>query len=663
MQTTPPSERYAFGDFILERSQQRVLRGDGTELSLTPRLFSALLLFVERAGQLVEKDALFLALWPGLVVEENNLSQVVSGLRRALGDDTQGSRYIQTVPRRGFRFIAPVTMLPENFPIEDAVEADPQQQPAAVLSPPEDVDANRVAAADRVAATGLVTRRATGLALVAAATIGAAAGAWWWLAGRASPRGSSAVRSTLAVLPFKPLVAEARDELLEVGMADSLIARLSILPGLVVRSVGSVRRFSGPDQDSMRAARELDVVWIVDGSLQRRGDQLRVTARLLSVPDGAAAWSGSFDQKVTGVFDMQDAISERIAGVLAPHLDPEKDRRLAETATGGSRNTDAYQLYLAARQHAQGIRSAGLRKSVELYNKAIELDPGYALAYTGLVESYRRMIFGADVSPIDVFEPAKVAAQRALELAPGLAEAHAGLGWIRFWYDFNWPGAEAKFREALVLNHNVVEAHFGLGLLLLSLDRPDEGFSHIRWARELDPLSLILNTLEAAFLFARGERAEAASRLKRVFEIEPDFWVAHLTQAGWYLADGRADEALAAARRADALADGSSQATAVLGLMLVRMGKSDEARAILARLVALQRTRYVPPTTVAAIQAALGDAGLALDALELAYAVRDTRLVYLKDDGRWSTLRQQPRFVSLLRRMKLDQFGPGKSAN
>jgi DNA-binding winged helix-turn-helix (wHTH) protein/TolB-like protein/tetratricopeptide (TPR) repeat protein len=663
MPSTPPSERYAFGDFILERSQQRVLRGDSTELSLTPRLFSALLLFVERAGQLVEKDALFLALWPGLVVEENNLSQVVSGLRRALGDDTQGSRYIQTVPRRGFRFIAPVTVLPDAPPAEDIVVADPHQPPAAANSPPEDVESDPGAAADRGGGAGLLTRRSTGLIFFAAAAVGAAASAWWWLAGRASSRGSSAVRATLAVLPFKPLVAEARDELLEVGMADSLIARLSILPGLVVRSVGSVRRFAGPDQDSMRAARELDVAWIVDGSLQRRGDQLRITARLLSAPDGAAAWSGSFDQKVTGVFDMQDAISERIAGVLAPHLDPARDRRLAATATGGSRNTDAYQLYLAARQHAQGIRSAGLRKSVELYNQAIEIDPGYALAYTGLVESYRRMIFGADIAPIDAFQPAKVAVQRALELAPRLAEAHAGLGWIRYWYDFDWTGAENKFREALALNANVVEAHFGLGLLLLSLDRPDEGLSHIRWARELDPLSLILNTLEAAFLFDRGQRAEAASRLKRVFEIEPDFWVAHLTQAGWYLADGRTGEALEAVRRAEALADGSSQATALLGLMLVRMGKSDEARAVLARLVALQRTRYVPPTTVAAIQAALGDAGLALDSLELAYAVHDTRLVYMKDDRRWSTLRQQPRFVSLLRRMKLDQFGPGKSAN
>jgi DNA-binding winged helix-turn-helix (wHTH) protein/TolB-like protein/Flp pilus assembly protein TadD len=662
MPSVPPSERYAFGDFILERSQQRVLRGDGTALNLTPRLFSALLLFIEHAGQLLDKDALFLALWPGLVVEENNLSQLISGLRRALGDDTQGSRYIQTVPRRGFRFIAPVTALPEFQTAKDAVLADVDVRPQAAPVPFVPETPSNGASDHQGRRPVFANRRSAALAL-SAALGAAAAGEWWWLARPEPSRGASRARSTLAVLPFKPLVAQDRDELLEVGMADSLIARLSILPGLIVRSVGSVRRFAGPDQDSMRAAGELDVVWIVDGSLQRRGDQLRITARLLSVPDGAAAWSGSFDQKITGVFDMQDAISDQIARVLALHLDPDKGKRPLSTGVGASRNTDAYQLYLAARQHAQGIRSAGLRMSIELYNQAIEIDPGYALAYAGLVESYRRMIFGADIAPIEAFEPAKVAAQRALQIAPGLAEAHAGLGWIRFWYDFDWPGAESKFREALTLNPNVVEAHFGLGLLLLSLDRPDEGFSHIRWARELDPLSLILNTLEAGFLIDKGQRAEAALRLKRVFEIEPNFWVAHLTQAGLDFANGRTEAAIEAVRRAEALADGSSQAAALLGQMLVRLGKSDDARAVLARLVALQRTKYVPPTSVAAIQAALGEVEPALDALELAYAVRDTRLVYLKDDRRWLGLREQPRFLSLLHRMKLDHFGPGRPAN
>ena len=661
----PPSDCYAFGEFTLERAQERVIRADGAPLALTPRQFSALLLFVQRAGDLLDKDALMLALWPGLVVEENNLSQVISGLRRALGDDAQGSRYIQTVPRRGFRFIAPVTILAANRERTQATVAERVLVPDVAAVSAGDIRA--VAATDPAAPPGAPAsraRRSLGLSLGLAfgAALAAGAGTLWWLGrGPASPS-KAAARDTLAVLPFKPLVTQGRDELLEVGMADSLIARLSTLPGLVVRSVGSVRRYAGPDQDPVRSARELDVAWIVDGSLQRRGDQLRITARLLSTADGVAAWSGTFDEKVMGVFDVQDAISQRIASALAPRLDLRASAS-GPKHDGESRNADAYQLYLAARQHAQSLREPGLRKSIDLYNKAIEIDSGYALAYAGLVESYRRMIFGADMPPIDAFEPAKVAANRALALAPRLAEAHAGLGWIHFWFDFDWAGSEALFRHALSLNPNVVEAHFGLGLLLLSLDRADEGFSHIRWARELDPLSLILNTLEASFLLDRGQPEEAATRLSRAFEIDGDFWVAHLTKAGLYMAQHKPDQALDAVRRADTLADGSTQATAALGVMLVRSGKRAEAQELLARLVERGRTRYVPPTTVAAVQAALGNNTAALDALDRAYAVRDTRLVYMKDDARWSGLRQEPRFMALLKKMKLDTFGATKAAN
>lgn len=636
------SERYAFGDFVLERSQQRVLHRDGAPLVLTPRLFSALSLFVERPGELLDKDTLILALWPDLVVEENNLSQVISSLRRALGDDPQDSRYIQTIPRRGFRFVAPVTLLPDQ-----AVDAPSLRLTDRAGHPDADPGAS-----DQP--EGAARRRWLQWALAGSSAVGLAGAGWWY--GRAPARGPGATRATLAVLPFKPLVTDGRDELLEVGMADSLIAHLSTVPGLVVRSVGSVRRYAGPDQEPLRAARELDVAWVVDGSLQRRGDQLRVTARLLSAGDGVAAWSGSFDEQSSAVFDLQETIAQRIARVLAPTLNASTGAVLPLKLVGETRNADAYQLYLAARQHAQGVRAAGLRKSMELYNKALDIDPGYARAYAGLVETYRRMIFGADIAPAEAFEPAKVAAQRALALAPQLAEAHAGLGWIRFWFDFDWPGAERVFREALKLNPNVVEAHFGLGLLLLTLDRPDEGASHIRWARELDPMSLILNTLEAGNLLDRGLRSEAAARLNRAFEIEPDFWVAHLVQAGLYLSDGQPDKALESFRRADALADGSTQATALLGQQLVRSGRRDEARELLQRLLALQKIRYVPPTSVAALHAALGETAPALDALDRAYDVRDTRLVYMNDDGRWSALRDQPRFVALRHRMKLDTY-------
>ncbi len=599
------SKRYAFGDFVLEPSRQHLCGRNETPLTLSPRLFAALQLFVERAGVLLCKEELVLALWPGLVVEDNNLSQVISGLRRALGDDTRNSRYIQTVARRGFRFIAEVTELPAR---ETNITKTTLELPIQHNAP---------------------------------------------------------LPATLAVLPFVPLATEGRDDLLEIGMADSLIARLSAVPGLVVRSVGSVRRFAGLDQDPLAAARVLDVAWVVDGSLQRSGGQLRVTARLLSAPAGVAAWSGSFDLTFTDVFDMQDVISMQVAEVLKPTLDPRVGKGIGPAVqpndAGGSRNADAYQLYLAARQHAQGIRADGLRKSIELYHKALTIDPGYAMAYAGLGETYRRMLFGADRSPTEVFEPYRKAILLALEIAPELAEAHAQLGWIHFWFDFDWPAAERVFRQALQINPNVVGAHFGLGFLLLTLDRSVEGIAHIRWARELDPMSLILNVMEAGFLLDMGRRDEASARLDRAFEIEPNFWVAHIIRALLHLVDREPEQAIVALRRADQLSDQSTQAAALLGVQLARFHKTDEAREVLNRLLTLQQTRYVPPTSLAAVHAALGEVAQALDALERAWTARDTRLVYLKDDTRWTGLREQPRFAVLLRQMRLEGYGPGTS--
>ncbi|HEY6355859.1 MAG TPA: winged helix-turn-helix domain-containing protein, partial [Burkholderiaceae bacterium] len=489
----PLPERYAFGDFVLERSQQQVRRRDGSALNLTPRLFSALLLFVENAGELLDKDALMLALWPGLVVEENSLSQVISGLRRALADDTLGSRYIQTVPRRGFRFVATVMVLPD----EAAPESLPTATPALLPQPGPLPQPESVTPLERVGDSHANARRRRAsdkrrwlrAALAASVAVGLGGIGWWWAQRRLPSAGTSAQRSTLAVLPFKPLVAEGRDELLEVGMADSLIARLSIVPGLVVRSIGSVRRFAGADQDPLRAARELDVAWIVDGSLQRRGDQLRVTARLLRTADGGAAWSGSFDEKFTGVFDVQDLISTRVAQVLAPSLEISAGSRTSLTDAGGTRNAEAYQLYLAAGRLIQEPRADGLRKSLAMYNRALAIDPDYALAWAGLAEAHRRRLFGADDAPSEVFELAGFAVQRALAIAPNLAEARTEQAFKFYWFDFDWPAAEREFRRALEINPNVSWAHFGLAQLLLTQDRLDEGFVHMRSARELDPVS------------------------------------------------------------------------------------------------------------------------------------------------------------------------------
>jgi len=642
----PVPDRLAFGDFVLERSQQRVTHRDGTQLNLTPRHFSALLLFAERAGQLLDKDTLMLALWPGLVVEENNLSQVVSSLRRALGDDTQGSRYIQTVPRRGFRFVAAVTVLPDA---DELPRTDPLTHADLPVSAP-------------VLPDDPSKRHTLRLALAAGATAVVAGTAWWvW---RRTPA-AAPPGATLAVLPFKPLVAEGRDELLEVGMADSLIARLSTVPGLVVRSVGSVLRYAGPAQDPVRAARELDVTWIVDGSLQRRGDQLRATARLLRAADGSAAWSGSFHEKFTGVFDIQDQISNRVMQALAPTLQAAAGSGAAATAPlsdlGGTRSTEAYEFYLTAARHAQGLRADGLRKSLELLNQALTVDPAYALAWVALAEVHRRRLFSADAVPSDVFEPIKVALQRAIALAPNLAQAHTEIGFSLYWFDFDWPGAEREFRRALAANQNVAMAHFGLGMLLATQDRIDEGFSHLRQARELDPMSLVFNTLEAGYLLDGGRRAEARARLARVLDIAPNFWLAHATQGLLLLAEQQDEAGIAALRRAVAMADGSTQPSVLLGVHLARLGQRDEARTLLHQMLALSKTRYVPPTSLAALHAALGEVAPALALLEQAFAVHDTRLIVFKDDPRWATLRKEPGFLALVKKLKLDRYGSGLS--
>lgn len=659
----PPTRRLAFGDFVLDRSTQRLLRRDGSAVALTPRLFNALELLAEHPGELLDKDTLVARLWPGLVVEENNLSQVVSALRKVLGDDAHGSHFILTVPRRGFKFIAPVVPVPDDAELPAPVAAAGETVAAGPV--PATPVGNRGPtgdagpAATAQALDGLSRRRTVQAAAAVATLAGLGATAWWFVHRQLPDAPSGAV--TLAVLPFKPLVAEARDELLEVGMADSLIARLSLVPGLVVRSTGSVRRYAGPDQDPLRAARELDVAWIIDGSLQRRGDELRATARLLRAADGSAVWSGTFDERLTSVFDVQDTISRRVAHVLEPRLQADPAGSAAAGELGGTRNTDAYQLYLAATRHALLLRGDGLRKAVTLYREAIAIDANYALAWVGLAVTYRRSFIAVDGVPTEIFGAAGTAVDRALAIAPNLAEALVERAYARYWFDYDWPAAEASFRRALALNPNVALAHFGLATMLLNQDRLAEGFDELRIARELDPMSPLINTLEANYLFESGRTDEARARLKRAFDVAPAFWLAHDVQGVMDLAAGRPDAAFAALRRAVELADGGTRATALLGAHLARHGHEDEAREMLKALRDLERVRYVPGTALATIHAGLGETGMALDALERAHRDRDARLVFLKDDPLLEGLRGEPRFTALIKKLRLDQFGRGLS--
>lgn len=636
----PPSERYAFGNFVLERSQQRVLQRDGSPLALTPRLFNAMLLFVEHAGELLEKDALMQALWPGLVVEENNLSQVISGLRRALGDDAQGHRFIQTVPRRGFRFVATVTALP---PADASSGVTPPAPPSAIVSQPHPGK-----------------RQSLRLALAGGAAM--VGGVGWWAWSRQSTAIGLPLGTTLAVLPFKPLGAERRDDLLELGMADSLVIRLSAVRGLAVRSTSSVLRYAGAAQDPLRAARELDVTWIVDGSLQRLGDRLRATARLLRAADGVVVWSGSFDEPYSGVFDIQEQISQRVMQALASTLQAGAAANAHLAELGGTRSTEAYQLYLAASWRAQDMRGDSADKAIALLKQALGIDPSYALAWAMLAWAHRRKLWRNDAVPSQVFQDATAALERALVLAPQLAQARSGLGHTLYFHDFDWAGAAREFRAALATNPNEVSAHFGLALVFFTQGHIDDGFLHMRLARELDPMSPVFHTLEASLLLDHGQLGPARLRLERALDIAPQHGLAHMTLGKLLFAEQRPKEGIAALRRAVGLHEGSNRPKAVLAEHLAAAGDIDEARTILNELLHIAKQRYVPPTSVATVHAALGDVASALSALEQAYATRDVRLTFLKDDRSWTPLRNEPRYLALLKKLALDRYRPGLAA-
>jgi DNA-binding winged helix-turn-helix (wHTH) protein/TolB-like protein/tetratricopeptide (TPR) repeat protein len=663
-------ERYAFGDFVLERSQQRVLGRDGTEIALTPRLFHALLLFVESPGRLIEKDTLMRALWPGLVVEENNLSQVISALRRVLGDGprdgTQGNRYIATVPRVGFRFVAQVRALTDEPPCDAGSPLASAAEAGTPLASPLSSSGPTAAAAAQAAAPTMVhppdaAARRSRRWLLGGAVAGAAAGigsALWWMQARPH-RPTAMPLATVAVLPFKPLTADGRDELLEIGMADSLTSRLSALPGLVLRSTASVQRYAGAAQDPLRAARELDVDWVVDGTMQRRGDQLRATARLLHVADGTAAWSGSFDARLGGLFDVQDEIAARVQKALSPALTGSAPPGPAIAEPGGTRNPEAYQLYLAAVWRGQGGGSDSIQRATELLQQALAIDPGFAMAWTELAWLQRRRLWNADGVPADVFQQANAALARALALVPDLPHAHAGLGFTFNWFDFDWAAAEREYRSALSINPNVVAAHWGLTGLLLTQGRIDEGWGHLRRARELDPMSPLFNTMEAAYLADRGALDEAQRRLAIAFDLAPQLWLAHVAHGQLLIARGRHDDGIEALRRAVQFGHSTSRPRAVLGTNLAWLGQEVEARAILEQLRREAAARYVPPTSPAMVLAALGERPAALDALEQAWHRRDARLVFLKDDPSWRGLRDEPRYLALLKTLRLDGLPPG----
>ena len=478
------------------------------------------------------------------------------------------------------------------------------------------------------------------------------------LAHHASPKsttagGTAAPPTTgrrIAVLPFKPLVAENRDQVLELGMADSLIAKLSNSREIVVSSLTSVRKYSGLEQDPVAAGRELQVSSVLEGNVQKSGDHIRVTARLIKVADGVSLWAGTFDEKFTDVFAVQDVISQKVADAL--RLSGEEKNRLTKRYTD---NVKAYQLYLTGRYHFARLIPPETRTAIRFFQEAIDLDPTYAIAYVGLAEANRSLAITADVPSKDCLPQAKAAARKALELDEALAEAHASLSFSLIWFDWDWAGGEREAKRAVALNPNSAVAHFAYGHMLSDLGRHQEAIAEIARTRELDPVFLLPRALEGMFLHHARRDDEAVATLQKVLDLDPNFWVTHLILGKVFITQRKYSEAIAEFSKARELSHGNSDTIASIGYIAALTGDEAKARTVLAELKALStQGHYVPPTTVALVYNGLKDHNDALGSLDKACEERDVRLTLLKVDPNWDSFRSNPRFIAILKRIGLD---------
>jgi DNA-binding winged helix-turn-helix (wHTH) protein/TolB-like protein/Tfp pilus assembly protein PilF len=664
---------YLFDAFRLDPAR-RLLEKEGETVSLTPKTFDTLVVLVRNCGRVMEKDELMQAIWPDTVVEESNLAHNISALRRIFGQKGVENRFIATVPGRGYSFVAPVQQEPPPLPaqptnpgtlrlqyevtrsrltiedesgtIGDALQTHQpfvnhaDTTPVRVDKMPERTP---LAAPPRTLARRLLRRAAIATSVLVGLTIVA-----YLVSFRSAP--VKPIQS-IAVLPFKPLVPDHRDEALEMGIADTLVTRLTSLNNLTVRPISAARRFTSLDQDPAAAGRDLQVQAVLEGSIQKADNKIRITARLINVADGKPIWTRQFDQPWTDIFAVQDAIAQRVAADLFGTLSGEEQSDLARNYTT---DPEAYRLYLLGRYHWNKRSSEGMYKSIEYFRQVIEKDPGYALAYVGLADAYTTLGSYHVAPPKEVLPKAKEAALRALEIDERLAEAHATMGKISNDYDWDWERSEREFRRAIELKPNYPNAHHWYSTLLVTVGRYDEAVSEANRALELNPLSAGDITQMGNILYRARRYDQAIAVLQKSVELEPNFSTTYYHLGICYVLQGRYEEALAEFQRGRAISPSAPDFVAMLGYTCGLAGRRDEALRYQAELSELSKRRYVSPFNHAAIHSGLGEMDDVFKWLEKCYEERDPAIRALKTDPLFDIVRKDGRFAGLLRRVGME---------
>ncbi len=634
------AQLYTFGAFCVDPIKRLLLK-EGQPIAVPAKAFDTLLVLLEYRGSVVERNELMAKLWPDTFVEEINLNVHISALRKALGESPTEHRYIVTVPRRGYSFVAevarvetrsePGSVLPSQLATADQATAESAAAPAT-----SDL---------KISPTPATGRRQFALAAFVSLGLLAAFFFYLWRSSKPqSPSPSSA--STLAVLPFKQLSAAADDHL-GLGMADALITKLSNLKSLTVRPTSAILEYETTDSDALRAGQTLGVDIVLEGKIQRDGERLRVTVQMLKVGDQSPMWAESFDESFTNIFAVQDSISRRVADAVSLKLNAEEKARLAKRYTD---NTDAYQAYIRGRYFWNKRTSEGLDKAIEDFRKAIELDPAYALAYSGLADCYNLLSIFANSLSTESYPKGKAAALKALEIDESLAEAHCSLGYAKMRYDWDWAGAEAEFQRALELNPGYVTAHHWYGEYLMFHGRKEEALARTQRALEMDPFSIIINNDLAWVFFYTGDYDRCIEQADKTLEMDTEFIPARLVRALAYEEKGLYKEALAEYSYNII----TKQYWSRIAHLYAVSGNHQQARRILQQH--MNSSQFSPRSSlpIAGVYAGLGEPEQAFEWLEKAYQQRQDLLVYLKIDPRFQVLANDDRFHDLLQRIGLE---------
>jgi TolB-like protein/Flp pilus assembly protein TadD len=564
------------------------LRKRGIRVRLQGVPLQVLATLLRRAGDLVTREELRAEIWPAdtFVDFDHSLHNAIAKIRETLGDSAESPRFIETLPRRGYRFIESV----------DEVKPEPQ-------APRE---------------TGKLEARQ--------------------------------IRS-LAVLPLDDHSGEPGHEYFADGMTEALITNLAKIKALRVISRTSAMRYKGARKSLPQIARELNVDAVIEGSVLRSDDRVRIAVQLIDAATDLHLWAESYERDFADILSLQNEISRQVANEVRIILTPEEDAQLTRARRI---NPEAHELYLKARYHWNKRTEESVRKALAYFQRAIDLDPTYAQGYAGLADAYNILGYYNALAPAEAYPKGKAAALKALELDDSLAEPHAALGVVRRDFEWDWAGAQQEFQRANELNPGYVEAYHWRSTLLAMLGQHEEALLEKKKALAMDPLSVVIRTDLARLFYFHRDYDRAIEQYRAALDMDPNFSSAHLWLAQAYEQKRLFDEAIASLEFGCRLSGDSSYAMARLAVGQALAGHGEEAHAILNRLTLLMQERqYVSPHDVAMIHAALNETDDAFAWMERALEERSVWLGYLNVEPQWDSSRSDPRFQGLLRRIGL----------